>query len=171
MTTTFFGRADARAMERKVYQLCSRAEDNRRRDIIAFAAGSYRRRSWSRPASHGEPSGIGFFEPSAACCGAIADAAPLIITESVMVEATKAAPTPAGDLRDAAVRTSEAVCCMTIPSVDTARFSREPPEEMRLLSHRDEGLNKSAGLRPSTALGLRRYRPCPNARQSGRPEP
>jgi hypothetical protein len=37
MTTTFFGRGNARARERKVYQLCSRAEDNRRRDIIAVA--------------------------------------------------------------------------------------------------------------------------------------
>jgi hypothetical protein len=37
MTTTFFGRGDARARERKGYQLCSRAEDNRRRDIIAVA--------------------------------------------------------------------------------------------------------------------------------------
>jgi hypothetical protein len=40
------------------------------------------------------------------------------------------ATTRASDLRDAAVWTSEAVCGMTIPSVDTARFSREPPEEV-----------------------------------------
>jgi hypothetical protein len=71
--------------------------------------------------------------PSAACRGAITGAARLIITESVLSEATKAAPRPAkraGDLRDAAIWTSLAVCCMTIPSVDTTRFSRESPEEI-----------------------------------------
>ena len=71
--------------------------------------------------------------PSAVCCGAVAGAARLIISESVLAEATKAAPRPAkraGDLRDAAIWTSLAMCCMTIPSVDTARFSRESPEEI-----------------------------------------
>lgn len=64
-----------------------------------------------------------FSNSAAACCGAVAGAAPLITTERVMAEATKAASTPAtraGDLRDAAIWTSEAVCCVTIPSVDTA---------------------------------------------------
>jgi len=70
---------------------------------------------------------------SAACRGAVAGAAPLIIIESVVAEATKAAPAPAtraNDLRDAAIWTSVAVCCMTIPSVDIARFGRGPPEEI-----------------------------------------
>jgi hypothetical protein len=34
------------------------------------------------------------------------------------------------DLRDAAISTREAVCYMTIPSVDTARLSWESPEEI-----------------------------------------
>jgi hypothetical protein len=58
-----------------------------------------------------------------------------------------------------------------IQSVQLEKLNKRPEEqEMRLLSHRDEGLN-SPPVRPSTALGLRRYRPCPNARQSGRLEP
>ena len=122
MTTTFFGRGNARARERNVYQLCSRAEDNRRRDIIAVAqpnrTAAARGRGQHRAVNHLAL----IFRTIGGLLWAIAGAAPLIITESVMVEATKAAPTPAGDLRDAAVRTSEAVCCMTIPSVDTAPF-------------------------------------------------
>jgi hypothetical protein len=64
--------------------------------------------------------------PSAACCGVVTGAARLIIIESTLAEATKAAPRPAtraSDLRDAAIWISEAVCYTTIPSVDTARFS------------------------------------------------
>jgi hypothetical protein len=51
----------------------------------------------------------------------------------------------AGDLRDAAIWTSEAVCYTTISSVDAARFSRGSPEEILTLVTQKRRLEQLAG--------------------------